>query len=573
MKQSLRFKIIVAVLLLTTLFAGLVVYILQYGISIIRSQAVETHQQILHNHIEKIDDSMEDASQFMYNIIAYNRDLLSISSYAYGSPAYVLSKIRILEQLSSNSNLYEKVSGFFVYIDEFDDLLTTGDLSNFKTRKPYLKELLASNPDQSWKVYHTDEESGFVQLLHVKDDVYLGAWMNPSAFTSNNEPNRSLLIADNGEVLIPYKEDHSLLGSIHKDIMNETFTGSASSLKDNNDYLWIGQDAQMAPFYLLTLLPEDELLHSLVIFERLTKYVPVFVGAILLFLYLFMQHQFMKPLHELMKGLRAVSMGELSIQLKYTSRPSTEFEVVAQLFNQMVRRTEELTIHVYEEKLRTQQAEYKHLQLQINPHFYTNTLNIIYNMAALQEYKPLQKLTMHLSKYFRFSLQTNRSLIHLREELEHVHNYLEIQKLRYTEDFHYDIQANDETIHYLLPPLTVLTFVENSMLHGFKKRSKEGFLIRIHAFVHDDSAILIRITDNGEGFRQEQLRALNDGLFQIEESGSGIGIWNVAKRLQMASGSAVQRIRFNNADNGGAAVEILLPKLDSLTANGGKTDV
>ncbi len=105
--------------------------------------------------------------------------------------------------------------------------------------------------------------------------------------------------------------------------------------------------------------------------------------------------------------------------------------MVNHTFNGMMEQIQELRIHVYEEQLNKQKAELQHLQLQINPHFFMNSLNIIYNLALVKNYALIQEMAISLVQYFRYMFRSNLTFLPLKDELQHIRNYIRIQELRF----------------------------------------------------------------------------------------------------------------------------------------------
>src|SRR5690606_16872282 len=109
---------------------------------------------------------------------------------------------------------------------------------------------------------------------------------------------------------------------------------------------------------------------------------------------------------------------------------SEEFQMLGQSFNSMMDEIQTLRINVYEEQISKQKEELQRLQLQVKPHFFLNTLNIIYNLAKVKSYERVQEMTISLINYFRFMFRSNTSFVMLHEDLEHTRNFLRIHSLR-----------------------------------------------------------------------------------------------------------------------------------------------
>jgi two-component system sensor histidine kinase YesM len=220
-----------------------------------------------------------------------------------------------------------------------------------------------------------------------------------------------------------------------------------------------------------------------------------------------------------------------------------------------------LKIDVYEEQMKVQQAELKHLQAQINPHFFMNSLNIVFHLVELQKYGLIKKMIGHLVSYFRFIMSTNDTWIALASELNHIRNYIEIQMVMYPDKLVYQEKLPKELESTLIPPLLIQPFVENAIKHGFINNTKPfevGITVEEEAGMNGDSYIVIQIWDSGPGFSEQQLERLNLGLYEKKPTDRHLGIWNVYRRMMMFYDNRA-RLTFHNAPEGGGVVEIRLP--------------
>ncbi|TRX52857.1 sensor histidine kinase [Thalassomonas sp. M1454] len=170
-------------------------------------------------------------------------------------------------------------------------------------------------------------------------------------------------------------------------------------------------------------------------------------------------------------------------------------------------------------------AQIKMLRYQLNPHFLCNTLNAINSLIEAQEPKIAQSMTIKLSKFLRYSLDHNPdNKIALRNELNALNLYLDIEKTRFGErlqlDFQIDTQAEDARV----PSLILQPVIENSMKHVVAQ-NEEGGTISIKARIVDNKLVL-GMSDTGSGIK------LGKSKLQISQ-GRGVGLRNIDERLKV----------------------------------------
>lgn len=188
-----------------------------------------------------------------------------------------------------------------------------------------------------------------------------------------------------------------------------------------------------------------------------------------------------------------------------------------------------------------------------------NTLNIIFQLADLKRFELVKKTVRHLVQYFRFMLQVKDNRITLGQELEHLRNYLEIQKMRYQQSFEFQITVAEALSRASIPSLLVQPFVENAMLHGMSLKA-EIFRLEISAGLSEEAAgtMIIEISDNGKGSSAEKLQELNAPDYTPDTDEGQIGIWNVKQRLAMIYQGRAE-IHFSGNQPSGFRVRLSLP--------------
>lgn len=211
------------------------------------------------------------------------------------------------------------------------------------------------------------------------------------------------------------------------------------------------------------------------------------------------------------------------------------------------------------EQLRSKltEARLESLRMQINPHFFHNTLHTISTMAG-RDPEGIRRATARLSDLMRYVLSTSdQQEVTLDEELDVLESYLEIQKLRLGDRLEVTLAVEPEARSALVPPLLLQPLAENSVKHGFEGSDETGHLL-IRA-ARADAMLVLEVVDDGPGLSEHGVRASDNGRASAPENdGSGVGLRNIAERLEGLYGDAAS-LDFEQADAGGLRVILRLP--------------
>lgn len=220
---------------------------------------------------------------------------------------------------------------------------------------------------------------------------------------------------------------------------------------------------------------------------------------------------------------------------------SSETRELGTAIQGMVDRMQQLTADIVREHEAKVKSERNALQAQINPHFLYNTLDIIVWMIENGQREDAVRVVTALARFFRVSLSKGRNIIPVRDELEHVRNYLLIQEMRYRNKFRYVIDCQPEAAGLSTIKLVVQPIVENAIYHSMDFMDGDG-LIEIRARMETDT-LTITVSDNGLGMPPEVVERLLSTEPQSEEpgrangrKGSGIGLRNVQERIRLYFG-------------------------------------
>ncbi len=242
----------------------------------------------------------------------------------------------------------------------------------------------------------------------------------------------------------------------------------------------------------------------------------------------------------LSRQLNQVALGNLNVVSHIDG--TDEIGQLSRQFNYMVGSINRLIAQVIESneknnKLEIAQREIKLKMMasQIHPHFLFNALESIRMNAHLKGEKEIANIVRLLGKLMRKNLEVGRERAPMKEEIEMIRSYLEIQKFRYEDRLMFEIDFDAQTSDILIPPLIIQPLVENSVVHGLE--NKEGTVNVRVSVVLSDGEIQVLVADDGAGMTEKRLSEILTVIAQAEEEQrSRIGLRNVHQRLVLYYG-------------------------------------
>ncbi len=261
-----------------------------------------------------------------------------------------------------------------------------------------------------------------------------------------------------------------------------------------------------------------------------------------------------KNISLLLKNIRLLKKGDFNIEI--TTKSNDEIGELIENFNSMSARLKFLVDEQYRIGLEAKNAELLALQAQINPHFLYNTLDMI-NWSAINNNVPeISDTVQTLSRFYKLSLSKGSNIIPIRNEIEHVKMYMEIQNMRFENIFDFQVHIDEEVYQYTTIKIILQPIVENSVLHGILQKDDRSGLILITGHV-SEGVITLKVQDNGIGIKPEKLKTIL--THESNTSGThGYGVRNINERIKLFYGEQYG-LEYNSFPDKGTTVIIRIP--------------
>ena len=527
---SLRKILAVVLAVLVPVSLGGIFFIL-FTVKGTQREEAETMQASVESQVQRVSAELERENNYLVDLLLNNFYMDEIRQ-ASGVNQRNNAAREVLSQFEYDSIIWGSNFSFACYMPEHDLVFSKFNYSFPYEENMALKQWFCEQISQgqlessslSWTSIRQGESVYLYQIYHL-EGVYLVAWASSEELFSDIKANT---LSAQGEIfyLLPGEEWAA------KDVVEDFCLKLSPEYTDiqivvtDQPYLEWGRFSLMIGFVLFILL--IVLGVSVYTLQYYHRYVQIPLDH-------FVQH-----------------VGEYAAQRQTVKRGGIqELNDAVEAFDDLSRQIKKLRIDLYEEKLALAQTEMEYYQLQIKPHFFVNCFSLIHAMAQKQEYQRIQEFCVKLSNYVRYLFSQSLSLVPLERELSMVREFLGIQQIRHRVNVQLREEIDGSIQGLAIPPLSLLTFVENTVKHGGSKNV--GIEIKVEVTLTEKGERLrLSIQDTGVGFPEEMLGE-NPKLEEGSQQGHHLGIRNIQKRLQVLYGENFT-LEFQNNSQGGLVI-------------------
>lgn len=524
-------------LLLVLLLINILINIAMSNITrnFIKNQNIVHLRSSIEIYADSVNEKLHSVERFMYSTITHNESLEKLN-HVQTFLDYQENLKKVQTSFAEFEYQNETHMTFLLETDSTDYFINVSNLyipyEDYLLLKSNLKSLRSDISDRKWKNVTTKNSEYLVKSVHYEGKIIYAVISSEDIL----KPLNKLNIGNNGKLSL--KEPNNIPSS---------------------NYLIHAQNEKThLPFDIYVLVDYAEVFRNITLLEVFLSAVPIIITILSIIIILYIRQWMIKPITRLTERLSQLG-DSIPPSEFFISEGILEIDKANDKLNKVIFDMQELKIREYHSQLELKKIELNYLKNQIRPHFYLNMLSMIHSMLQTKNYKEIEELTILTSNYLRHLFMANQDFSELKDEVQHIKDYLEIQRIRYGNSIYFSLDYNSDLQNTLVPSLLLQTFIENTIKHGFSFQDLFTILLSIKKVKTEDSDyIQICIEDNGPGFSEEILSKLNQKQSLITEDGHHIGITNTIERLNLLYPNDYT-ITFENNEEGGAKILLLIP--------------
>jgi len=397
------------------------------------------------------------------------------------------------------------------------------------------------------KLVNKHEDDYAVLVLNLSDDIYRKNFSKLSNYVNG----KYLVVAPDGTIVS--HSDQTLLGTtLDEEWLSSAFikkSGYKSIELDGESYIVCFDTSEKTGWLLCLILEKDMLMKDYVkIIMRNMLLILAFLILIPLIVIMFISKSILNPIELIRKGMKESAQGNFNISIREAG--AKELRKLIRGFNTMNSHIQNLIRENYEMIIMKKEAELNAYNLQLNPHFISNSLNLI-NLELIKrgEYD-LSDMVAELSEMMHYTLKSSGNLVSFEEDWQHTLSYIKVMQRRHNKQFEVHCNIDPELYKYTVPKFFLQPLVENSVVHGFEGINYKG-TIRISAFIKDNKRYFT-IEDNGKGIDESTKNKI------LNDENKSIGINNIRYRVKYIYGDEYE-ISIDSAPYALTKITVVLP--------------
>lgn len=400
-------------------------------------------------------------------------------------------------------------------------------------------------------VNNVSEKLGYIKIVLNEESIERKLLTNDSRIIFNY----SLLDMDSGEIVM--SSDIQL-----DDMVKEIFQGNQNRIKRDSGFV-LQKDNQYVVFTelgikslaLVTVAKDQSMYYTMMKYGIILLFIILFTIAAGLYAGIYRKH-IAVPLMTLSSHMKQLNP-ESGVPLQVDVVAEGEVKELVATFNAMSNQLNYLYETNYKNELKLRDANLLLLNSEMNPHFLYNVLDSVRWMVEMDQKEAATGMIQNLSEMFRLSLELSESsVISLGKELEHVEKYVSIEKYRFGDKIHIQMNIQDNIQHIQVIKFILQPLIENALVHGISKFSGYGNVL-ISVYLSGDE-LVYDVRDDGCGADPERIQQILNSTLIKQNSLEGFALENIQARLHLRYG-AEYGIDYRPREGGGSIFIVKQP--------------
>lgn len=548
----------ISVLLLMIILVNITVFFIKENVE---KEITAAGHKTLEFYAEGLNSQIKALVDYSFNIMTFDKiqEPLKKMLQPAVSQDKLTASIELLNTLKDNPIYLDSLSALFILDSSLNAYSALNYVSKPEISLALLEKIMQQKGAVIWETLPND--TNHIMLCRVINTIRnefryipIGIMvfavdldtLTKSVSLENNFYESSLIITDNTSRIIYTSKNADSFA-------NKLF--AVDDMEKRN--IVITTNLTAADWTLNLVIPKANLFKGINAIVKTQYVVFFFIFILSIILSLYCAYKVTFPLARLRTEMQKVSKGDFSVDAEYLLE-KTGHDEIGEICSNFINTSNQLEMLInenYKSQIIQKNAQLKALQAQINPHFIYNALDCVNWLAKMSSQDKISTIVQALSRLLRSAMSTDKAESTLKEELDLIHDYISIQQLRFGKRLDFEEEIDNNLLHIALPKLILQPIIENSIKYCVEKTNKIC-TIRLTVSGTDQGYCQIVFTDNGPGILN-----VPDGELmpeQLNPQGTGIGLNNVQKRLNLLYGKGASLKIFNEKEKG-ITICILIP--------------
>lgn len=553
--QSFIEKILRYLSLITLLLLCILGVFLFSTYDVLKNEIVKSSDDFLQIFKSELNSTLEKHNDLLSAVLAQGTSLGDLKNT--NDSRRTLASVTLHNHLRTIESNNDEIDMIVVYDEAYDVCLdATGygiDYDEKNNLRDYTKKLQQQeNYDSRWHFIFLNKQ--YYMTKYLKFDGRIIAIYSKStslllAFNASETDKRSLLLANyEGEI-------SKVWGSDSKRIP----LGANISDIDDHKYYLAQTQISSSQFVIYTLTTRVNVMQQMRISMIIAA---LFICAAVLFMFYILKYtkrEVLSPMTEIIEDITVINQGnyEHSIGREFHTK---EFQLLQTTINRMKDEILGLKIQAYEKKIELQDVELKSIRLQLKPHFFLNALTTIASLSSQGKNTEVKTYIEALSQNVRYMFKAGLHTLSVKEEIQHVENYFDMQELKYPKSVFHLIDCPAELDDWQIPQMLIHTFIENEYKYAMTYSDTLTVLIKIRSVDYQgEEMLLIEIEDDGPGYPQEVLDYMQDETLKVRNREARVGLLSIRQMMELMY-ERKQLVKISNVIPHGCMNRIYVPK-------------